>query len=92
MCGAALACGLFAAIYPFVEGWYDLVRADTMFLFLVTAAIGGLSRWSVTAYGVEGHVKVAAGRDYGDVPPLKGIYRGAPSQTMRVSVMLTRLA
>jgi transglutaminase-like putative cysteine protease len=40
----------------------------------------------------ERHVKVAAGRDYGDVPPLKGIYRGAPSQTMRVSVMLTRLA
>jgi transglutaminase-like putative cysteine protease len=40
----------------------------------------------------ERHVKVAAGRDYGDVPPLKGIYRGAPSRTMRVSVVLTRLA
>ena len=40
----------------------------------------------------ERHVKVAAGRDYGDVPPLKGIYRGAPSRTMRVSVTVTRLA
>jgi transglutaminase-like putative cysteine protease len=39
----------------------------------------------------ERHVVVAAGRDYGDVPPLKGIYRGAPSRTMQVSVTLTRL-
>lgn len=39
----------------------------------------------------ERHVVVAVGRDYGDVPPLKGIYRGAPSRTMRVSVTLTRL-
>ena len=27
--GVALALGLFAAAYPYVEGWYDLVRADT---------------------------------------------------------------
>ena len=40
----------------------------------------------------ERHVVVAAGRDYGDVPPLKGIYRGAPSRTMQVTVALTRLA
>jgi transglutaminase-like putative cysteine protease len=40
----------------------------------------------------EGHVVVAAGRDYADVPPLKGIYSGAPSRTMAVSVTLTRLA
>jgi transglutaminase-like putative cysteine protease len=39
----------------------------------------------------ERHVVVAVGRDYGDVPPLKGIYRGAPSRTMQVSVTLTRL-
>ena len=38
------------------------------------------------------HVVVAAGRDYGDVPPLKGIYHGAPSSTMDVTVTLTRLA
>ena len=40
----------------------------------------------------EQHVIVAAGRDYADVPPLKGIYHGAPSSTMAVSVELTRLA
>lgn len=38
------------------------------------------------------HVVVAAGRDYADVPPLKGIYHGAPSRTMEVTVTLTRLA
>ena len=40
----------------------------------------------------ERHVLVAAGRDYGDVPPLKGIYHGAPSSTMEVTVAVTRLA
>jgi transglutaminase-like putative cysteine protease len=38
------------------------------------------------------HVVVAAGRDYADVPPLKGIYHGAPGSTMDVAVSLTRLA
>ncbi|HXW46971.1 MAG TPA: transglutaminase family protein [Streptosporangiaceae bacterium] len=38
------------------------------------------------------HVIVAAGRDYADVPPIKGIYHGAPSSTMEVTVELTRLA
>jgi transglutaminase-like putative cysteine protease len=40
----------------------------------------------------EGHVVVARGRDYADVPPLKGIYHGAPSVAMDVSVEVTRLA
>jgi transglutaminase-like putative cysteine protease len=40
----------------------------------------------------ERHVLVARGRDYGDVPPLKGIFSGAPSTTPVVSVELTRLA
>ncbi len=40
----------------------------------------------------ERHVVVARGRDYADVPPLKGIYRGAPAEALRVSVELTRLA
>jgi transglutaminase-like putative cysteine protease len=40
----------------------------------------------------ERHVVVAAGRDYDDVPPLKGIYSGAPGRTMEVAVTLTRLA
>jgi transglutaminase-like putative cysteine protease len=40
----------------------------------------------------ERHVLVAVGRDYGDVPPLKGIYKGPPNGTMQVTVTVTRLA
>jgi transglutaminase-like putative cysteine protease len=40
----------------------------------------------------ECHVVVARGRDYADVPPLKGIYHGAPSSTMDVTVEVTRRA
>ena len=40
----------------------------------------------------ERHVLVAAGRDYGDVPPVKGIYSGEASQESQVTVELTRLA
>ena len=40
----------------------------------------------------ERHVVVARGRDYADVPPLKGIYHGAPSVAMDVTVEVTRLA
>jgi transglutaminase-like putative cysteine protease len=40
----------------------------------------------------ERHVVIAAGRDYGDVPPLKGIYRGAPDSSMQVTVSVARLA
>jgi transglutaminase-like putative cysteine protease len=40
----------------------------------------------------ECHVIVARGRDYADVPPLKGIYHGAPSVAMDVTVEVTRLA
>ena len=40
----------------------------------------------------ERHVAVARGRDYGDVPPLKGIYHGPPESDMQVTVEVTRLA
>jgi len=40
----------------------------------------------------ERHVVVARGRDYADVPPLKGIYHGAPDSAMDVTVDVTRLA
>ncbi len=39
----------------------------------------------------ERHVTVARGRDYADVRPLSGVYRGAPSESLGVSVELTRL-
>jgi transglutaminase-like putative cysteine protease len=39
----------------------------------------------------ERHVVVARGREYGDVPPLKGVYRGHGSHRLGVRVELTRL-
>ena len=38
------------------------------------------------------HVIVARGRDYDDVPPLKGVYRGSPSTVLTVRVEVERLA
>jgi transglutaminase-like putative cysteine protease len=40
----------------------------------------------------ERHVAVGRGRDYSDVPPVKGIYAGNAENTMRVSVRMTRMA
>jgi hypothetical protein len=59
--GTGLALGLFAACYPYVEGWYDVVRADTLFVFMITAGIAGLPSWATSDRGVIGHAKVAAG-------------------------------
>ena len=39
----------------------------------------------------ERHVLVARGREYADVPPLKGVYSGAPSEALGVTVEITRL-
>jgi hypothetical protein len=58
--GALLGLGLFAAVYPFVEGWYDLVRADTLFLMLITAGIAAAANWSHIGTGAKGHARVAA--------------------------------
>jgi transglutaminase-like putative cysteine protease len=40
----------------------------------------------------EHHVLVARGRDYSDVPPVKGIFHGGPTAGLDVTVELTRLA
>jgi transglutaminase-like putative cysteine protease len=37
------------------------------------------------------HIMVARGRDYADVPPLKGVYAGPPDSRLFVSVEVTRL-
>jgi transglutaminase-like putative cysteine protease len=39
----------------------------------------------------ERHVVVGRGREYGDVPPLKGIYSGPPNTGQGVEVAITRL-
>ena len=38
----------------------------------------------------ERHVSVGRGRDYGDVPPVKGIYAGNAENNLRVVVRITR--
>lgn len=40
----------------------------------------------------ERHVVVGRGRDYGDVPPLKGVYSGPGGSVLGVTVETTRLA
>jgi transglutaminase-like putative cysteine protease len=37
------------------------------------------------------HVKVAIGRDYADVPPVKGTYRGTGKRTLSVEVLVSRM-
>jgi transglutaminase-like putative cysteine protease len=39
----------------------------------------------------EGHVRTAVGRDYADVPPTRGVYRGNTQGTIDVSVRVTEL-
>lgn len=39
----------------------------------------------------ERHVRIAAGRDYADVSPIKGTYRGTAERTLCVNVLVTRL-
>jgi transglutaminase-like putative cysteine protease len=39
----------------------------------------------------ETHVKIGHGRQYADVPPIKGVYRGAASAELTASVTMTRL-
>lgn len=51
----------------------------------------GIDPTNAEGIGVH-HVIVAKGREYGDVPPLKGIYRGGPSSALGVVVEVTRVA
>jgi transglutaminase-like putative cysteine protease len=39
----------------------------------------------------ETHVKIGHGRHYADVPPIKGVYRGAAESELEASVTMTRL-
>jgi transglutaminase-like putative cysteine protease len=39
----------------------------------------------------ETHVKIGHGRHYPDVPPIKGVYRGAANAKLSASVTMTRL-
>ncbi len=39
----------------------------------------------------ESHVKIGHGRSYADVPPIKGVYRGAAAAELDAAVSMTRL-
>jgi transglutaminase-like putative cysteine protease len=39
----------------------------------------------------ETHVKIGHGRHYADVPPVKGVYRGAAGAELDAAVTMTRL-
>ena len=39
----------------------------------------------------ENHVKIGHGRQYSDVPPIKGVYRGSAAASLEASVTMTRL-
>jgi transglutaminase-like putative cysteine protease len=38
----------------------------------------------------ERHIGVAVGRDYGDVPPTRGVFKGGTGSDLRVAVMVSR--
>jgi hypothetical protein len=38
----------------------------------------------------ERHVQIGIGRDYADVPPMKGIFKGSRAQILNVQVRMTR--
>ena len=38
----------------------------------------------------ERHIVIGSGRDYGDVPPMKGVFKGSSSQTLKVTVKVVR--
>ena len=55
-------------------------------------AAGGATTRPTTCEIGHRHVWVAVGRDYADVPPLKGIYSGGEAAALDVTVDMTRLA
>jgi hypothetical protein len=58
-CGAAVAAGFFAATYPWVEGWYDIARADTLFLAMILGGLVLLERQARRGQGWRGQLGVA---------------------------------
>ncbi len=58
--GAVMAAGFIAATYPWLEGWYDLVRADSLFLAMVIGGLVGVRRWARAGEGWSGHARIGA--------------------------------
>jgi transglutaminase-like putative cysteine protease len=81
------------------DGGTDSVEVDTHAWVeaLLPADNGGAPTWvgadpTNRRLAGETHVKIGHGRFYGDVPPIKGVYRGAGGEAEHdVSVKMTRL-
>jgi hypothetical protein len=58
--GSLIALGLFAATYPWVEGWLDIARGDTLLLALIVGGITAAAAWAPAGDGWRGHARVAA--------------------------------
>lgn len=80
-------------IHPSAEAEIGAVRSGQSHAW-VEVWTGDWHPFDPTHRGPVGnrHVVVARGRDYADVSPLRGIYRGGPLDTMEVEVEVTRLA
>jgi transglutaminase-like putative cysteine protease len=81
------------------DGGADSVEVDThawLEALLPAAGPNGEHLWvgaDPTNRGLTGeqHVKIGHGRHYADVPPVKGVYRGARSSALDVRVKMSRL-
>jgi len=81
------------------DGGSDSVEVEThawLEALLPAAGGGGEPVWvgaDPTNRGLAGeqHVKIGHGRDYSDVPPIKGVYRGGARAVLTARVRMTRL-
>jgi transglutaminase-like putative cysteine protease len=83
---------------PGQDGREESVEVDTHAWLeaLLPVPGGGEPMWvgaDPTNRGLAGehHVKIGHGRYYPDVPPIKGVYRGAAQARLSASVTMTRL-
>ncbi|MCB9561074.1 MAG: hypothetical protein H6709_15230 [Kofleriaceae bacterium] len=58
--GGLIALGTFAATYPWTKGWFDLVRCDTLFLWMVTAGLTMAHHKARLGTGWRGQARTAA--------------------------------
>jgi transglutaminase-like putative cysteine protease len=60
----------------------------------IEVAIPGAGWWALDPTNQqelsERHVKIGHGRDYSDVPPLRGVFAGATTDKLDVSVQMRR--
>lgn len=78
-------------------GGHESVEVEThAWLEALLSVAGGEPSWvstDPTNRGLAGecHVKIGHGRHYGDVPPIRGVYRGPANSTLEASVTMTRV-